>query len=295
MLFRKLWFIFLSVFLLVSACSHSGDFQFDLPETMPGEDAEVRYIKADDGVRLAYREMGRIGAAKAMIIVPGSTMYGYYYLPFMRIMAGEDLYVRAIDLRGHGDSGGKRGDVPAADSLVKDLHRHVADIRSANPDAAVYLCGHSMGAGICGRYLAAYGCDAVSGAVYLAPFFHYRQPGMKDADYVDVHIFKTLFGGDHAVTQVYHPTSDDPKLVRKYTKMMSRASMVSDFSAFRENYSADTLFLIGKKDELFDWRESRRIFPDGKHLDYEVLPDASHLDVDLKGSRAIKQWLKKNH
>lgn len=294
--FRKSGLALLFVIMLLSACGHpAGDFSFEMPDTTYGKDIGVKYIEADDGIQLAYRDMGEIEAPKAMVIVPGSTMYGYYYLPFMRAMAEKELYLRVIDLRGHGDSGGKRGDVPGENTLVNDMDRHISEIRSANSDAEIFLCGHSMGAGICGRYLETYGYGAVAGAVYLAPFFHYRQPGMKDADYVDVNIFKTVFGGNHEVTQVYHPSSDDPKLVRKYTKMMSRASMVSDFSDFRQDYDTDTLFLIGKKDELFDWRESKAIFPDSEPIDYVVLPEASHLDVDLKGGQIIKKWLEKGH
>lgn len=286
-------FVLLFITLAQFSCSHPKDFKFNLPDISPWTDIEIKFLTASDGIKLAYRELGNIQSQKGMIIVPGSTMYGYYYIPFMKSMLDEDLYIRVIDLRGHGDSGGDRGDVPDENSLVEDLNAHVSHINSMNPNMKIVICGHSMGAGVCGRYLETYGYDSVDGAVYLAPFFHYRQPGMKDADYVDVNIFMTIFGSDHEITQVYHPTGDDPKLVRKYTKIMSKASMVKDFFSFKENHTTKSIFVIGKQDELFDWVESQRIFSDSKNISYIILSDATHLDVDVKGSEEVVNWLKR--
>ncbi len=281
------------VLLLINACAvtHEKPFSFHVPEGDYWQDTVLSYLVADGGVRLAYRESGDISAHKAVILVPGSTMYGYYYIPFIKGLSGEDTYVRAIDLRGHGDSEGPRGDVPHEDALVEDLNKHIEQIQSANPQGKIIISGHSMGAGICGRYLEKYGYDSVHGAIYLAPFFHWRQPGMKPARYVDVNIFKTIFGNDHEVTQVYHPSSKDPKLVREYTKMMSKASMVKDYRSFRINHTTPSLYLIGKNDELFDWEKSPGIFKNRENMQLLIVDQATHLDIHIRASRKISQWL----
>jgi pimeloyl-ACP methyl ester carboxylesterase len=283
----------MSVLLMMNACAttNTKQFGFYVPKAEHWQDREVKNITADDGIKLAYREEGDIHCSKAFILVPGSTMYGYYYVPFMDKLASDKLYVRTIDLRGHGDSEGPRGDVPDEFSLIKDLHAHITQILSINPQVKIIISGHSMGAGICGKYLEKYGYDSVAGAVYLAPFFHWRQPGMKSVKYVDVDMFKTIFGDDHGVTQVYHPTSDDLKLVRKYTKMMSKASMVTDYSSFRSNHTTHSLYLIGKKDELFDWEESPSIFKNQSNMELAVIEEATHLDILERCPDEILQWL----
>jgi|GEM_PF-3391711 len=280
------------LFLVIGACATpgNGDFDFFVPDYSGLTDAQVHYLTAYDGVPLAYREIGDTTTEKILLIVPGSTMYGYYYLPFMKDM-GNDLYTRVIDLRGHGDSGGPRGDVPHEESLIDDVHIHIENLISLNPHAQIYIAGHSMGAGICGKYLEKYGYDSVKGAVYIAPFFHYRQPGMKGAGYVDVDIFKTIFGDDHAITQHYHPSGDDPKLVREYTKIMSKASMLSDYNSFRRNHSTQALYLMGTKDELFDWQDSPRIFSGCGSVKVVIIGGATHLDILGTSTKPLLEWM----
>ena len=147
-----------------------------------------------------------------------------------------------------------------------------------------------MGAGICGRYLEYYGFNSVKGVVYISPFFHYKQSGMKNPGYVDVNILKVLFGGDHTISQIYHPSSDDPKLVRKYTNMMRKASMVSDYSEFRKNHTTNTILIIGKKDELFDWEKTIQIFND-KNIKYILLNNTGHLNFKIDFLKKLSKWI----
>ncbi len=283
--------IILAVLLGACASTGSGKFTFYVPDYSGLKDVPPRSISAADGTSLAYRQLGDISSDNVLIIVPGSTMYGYYYLGLMKDISDAGTYTRVIDLRGHGDSGGPRGDVPCEDSLVDDLCAHIDHIRSSNPHARVYIAGHSMGAGICGRYLEKYGYDSVAGAIYIAPFFHYRQPGMKDAGYVDVDIVKTIFGTDHVFTQVYHPTGNDPKLVRNYTKIMSRASMLSSYSSFRRDHTTRALYLIGTRDELFDWQASPKIFSGCGSVEIVTIDGATHLGILEKSAGAIRVWM----
>ena len=125
--------------LTIKACAITDEkpFSFHVPEDEYWQDEALSYLVAGGGVRLAYRESGDISAHKAVILVPGSTMYGYYYIPFIKGLSCEDTYVRVIDLRGHGDSQGPRGDVPHEDTLIEDLNKHIEQIRSANPQGKI--------------------------------------------------------------------------------------------------------------------------------------------------------------
>ena len=286
----------LTILIALTGCAthHSGNVMLKIPSFEPRADMQVQYIKGSDGTSLAYRQTGDLQVDKVLILIPGSTMYGYYYVPYMEKLSQYGIAVRTIDLRGLGDSGGPRGDVPDENSLIRDLHRHIISVRNVNPKAKIFIAGHSASSGICGKYLEKYGYDSVAGVIYFAPFFHWRQPGMKSLNYVDVNYLNVFFGGEHSVTQNYHPDSDDPKLVRQYTKVMVNASMLSDYDSFRSNQNTPSLYLIGKKDELFDWVKSPAIFKDKSHLKVIVYENATHLDILYQSLADTVAWLEQS-
>jgi len=125
--------------------------------------------------------MGSTKCTKGFIFIPGSTMYGYYYVPLIKELSKSNILVRVIDIRGHGDSEGIRGDAPSENSLIEDLNLHIKDLKTKNSEMQIFIGGHSMGGGICGRYLEHYGYNSVKGVVYAAPIFHWRQSGMRNA------------------------------------------------------------------------------------------------------------------
>jgi pimeloyl-ACP methyl ester carboxylesterase len=247
---KKISLLIITVIITIASSFAADNFRFSLPDVAEYKDVSIRFITAKDNIKLAYREAGSPASPIGLIFIPGSTMYGYYYIPLINELSKKNCLVRVIDIRGHGDSEGARGDVQSENDLIEDLSLHIKDLALKNPHMKIIIGGHSMGGGICGRYLEHYGYESVKGVVYVAPFFHYKQPGMKNPGYVDVNIISFIFGGDHSVLQVYHPNSGDPKLVREYTNIMSKASMVSDFSSFRKNHNTPAVYVIGKDDEL---------------------------------------------
>ena len=283
--FTALLSLCILMFILFS-CSAKSNFRFTLPDTASFKDIPVQYLTAPDTAKLAYREIGKPTGNIAFIFIPGSTMYGYYYIPMITELAKYNIFVRIIDIRGHGDSDGTRGDVPNENTLIDDLALHIHDLKLKNPGINIVIGGHSMGGGICGRYLEHYGYDSVKGVVYIAPLFHYMQPGMKNPGYVDVSIIKFLFGGNHTMYQFYHPSSDDPKLVREYSNIMAEASMVKDFPKFRKNHSTNAVYIIGKEDELFEWNKSLQIF-ENKNVKYIVLEKTGHLNYKFDSLKEL--------
>jgi len=293
---RPLLFIHLIIMIIAtSTCSTANNFKFILPDIKNYEDIKIQYLISNDNIKLAYRQIGSAKSKTAFVFIPGSTMYGYYYIPFLKELSRNDILVRVIDIRGHGDSEGPRGDVPYEDSLIDDLALHIKDLKLKNPGINILIGGHSMGGGICGRYLEHNGYNSVKGVVYIAPLFHYKQPGIKNHGYVDIKYLNFLFGGDHTMYQFYNPTSNDPKLVREYSNIMSKASMVSDYSKFRKNHTANTIFIIGKEDELFNWEKATKIFKDEK-VKYIILNNTGHLNfkLDPDSLKELGKWITHN-
>jgi acylglycerol lipase len=87
---------------------------------------------------------------------------------------GEDLAARgyglyAYDLRGHGQSSGKRGQVGRFDEYLDDTEVFLGEVRRAQPGKPLFLLGHSMGGLVCAR-LAEVRPPAVHGLVLSSPF-----------------------------------------------------------------------------------------------------------------------------
>lgn len=62
--------------------------------------------------------------------------------------------VRGFDHRGHGRSGGRRGDVAERDSLLIDLGGFLAQVRQADAGRPLVLVGHSLGGLVAARFVA---------------------------------------------------------------------------------------------------------------------------------------------
>lgn len=84
--------------------------------------------------------------------------------------------VRGFDQRGHGRSGGRRGDIAQPDSLLRDLGAFIDEVRRTDAARPLVLIGHSLGGLVVARFVAeafapqpATWSRAVDGAVLSSP------------------------------------------------------------------------------------------------------------------------------
>lgn len=88
--------------------------------------------------------------------------------PAGMIREATNASVYALDLRGHGNSGGDRGNIDYIGQYEDDLADTIAIIRANHPDHALTVLGYSMGGAIALRF-AAQNNEAVDGYVLVAP------------------------------------------------------------------------------------------------------------------------------
>ena len=96
-------------------------------------------------------------ARGSVLIVHGLGEHGGRYAHVAAHLARAGWAVLGYDQRGHGRSGGPRGGLAQADSLLADLGAVIKHIQSAGPGARpgpLVLLGHSMGGLVAGRYVA---------------------------------------------------------------------------------------------------------------------------------------------
>ena len=122
------------------------------------------------GLHLYFQGWYPAGRSPRAVVVQvhGLGGHGSVYLPLVRglIRAGYTVY--AIDLRGHGHSAGQRGYINRWNEFRTDLARFLTVIRSREPDAVLFLLGHSMGATIALDFLL-HEPDGVQGAIVSSP------------------------------------------------------------------------------------------------------------------------------
>lgn len=103
-------------------------------------------LVAADGVRLfiadwASPEAGRRGG---IVLMHGLGEHCGRYAHVAEFLTSQGWMVRGYDHRGHGRSGGRRGDVPDTETLARDAVMVIEDF-GRRIGSAPFLLGHSMG------------------------------------------------------------------------------------------------------------------------------------------------------
>jgi alpha-beta hydrolase superfamily lysophospholipase len=83
--------------------------------------------------------------AGTVCIVHGLGEHSGRYDRLAGYLCGLGFSVAALDQRGHGRSGGARGDLPPYATLLDDIDRLLGEARSRWPGVPLFLYGHSMG------------------------------------------------------------------------------------------------------------------------------------------------------
>ncbi len=103
-------------------------------------------VETSDGKVLFLRRWdAAVPSRTAFLVLHGITAYSGPYGPLLaQEVAAAGFPVFGLDLRGHGLSDGRRGDIPSRERLVEDLGEALSVVRSKVPQ--VVLLGHSLGA-----------------------------------------------------------------------------------------------------------------------------------------------------
>ncbi|HMH48951.1 MAG TPA: alpha/beta fold hydrolase [Candidatus Acidoferrum sp.] len=225
-----------------------------------------RMLSARDGTPLAARVYA---ASRDVVVVAihGSSGRGRYFHPLATYLSERGVAtVYALDLRGHGESGGRRGDVDYIGQLDDDLADVLSVIRRERPAARIVLLGHSAGGALVLRYAGRAAGPSVDGYVLLAPYLGPDAPTTKVnaggwarpdvpkiRELADKAARGDTSGQDAIVLRFSQPAeSADPLQVLAYSfRMMASLSpgrdLARDLGALRQ----PLLVLAGARDESF--------------------------------------------
>ncbi|MBL8953444.1 MAG: lysophospholipase [Myxococcaceae bacterium] len=152
-------------------------------------------LTAADGVCLQTYALAPEPQPRAsVVVVHGLRDHAVRYQPLADALKAKNMAVYAVDLHGHGRSGGARQRFESIEQLVEDVRQVVKVAKTEHPGVPVFLYGHSLGGLITTTYglehpedlagfiLSAPGIklkpDVTSGQVSAARFFGAVLPGL---------------------------------------------------------------------------------------------------------------------
>lgn len=299
----KYYRILLVSFLTVSSpnvgCSMQNEpFSFkELSEIPEFVIQKSSFFQATDGTPLAYYSFLPKNPSSLIIFYHGGGLYSnksYQYIG-MQLEKNFNIGSYFIDIRGHGFSGGARGDAPTVDQVLQDVTTVIQAVKDKYPTTAIYLVGHSSGAGLLLNY-SGYEKrrdDLYTGYIFLSPYLGPRV----GVERVGAHSFvKSVRVWIYILNQLLrvpsfqhipavffdYPESirkSDPRIVTSYSYTMSVATTPHNPALLFEQLDKPTYMFIGDQDEQFDAEKviafasynkkgmvTAKIVPDGKHL-----------------------------
>lgn len=253
-------------------------------------DGETLFLRRwnPDTVELAKKNI-------AVLIFHGFTAYsGPYNMAGVPISKG-GYTVFGLDYRGHGLSGGNRGDSPGKDRWIGDLAEAVKHIKSLGFSKLVVL-GHSLG-------VAAAMCAAgtipneIAGLILLSGAYEGRKGVSKPLTFFQKAklLSSSVFRPSYRAVEYYREgmtISDDTLWNYRYTP---RFVMMLDVKKLRlpPDLNIPVLVGVGDKDELFEIdkvKEFYNLVP-GNKKQFFIMKGATHARIPFESWEEIVQWL----
>ena len=263
---------------------------------------------ARDGTPLAVRHYGQ-DPAIAIVALHGMFTDGscFHALATELVRRGRAT-VHVPDLRGHGASGGRPGDVDHVGQLDDDLADVLSSVRARHPGAKLVLLGHSSGGALALRHAGTRPDAGVEGYALLAPFLGGDAPTTRRVPggpvMVDLPRFievarRTASGdttGQEQVVLRFDPSGfpGAGAVAQAYTyRMMASLAPRSDLATEFSAIAGPLLVVAGSRDGCFDAeRYEPTISPFAKGT-FRVLPGVTHLGLLLAPLAwdAVAEWI----
>ncbi len=261
-------------------------------------------FKTSDGETLFLRRWNpdTISPAKkdiAVLIFHGFTAYsGPYAMAAIPISKG-GYTVFGLDYRGHGLSGGNRGDSPGKDRWIADLAESVKYIKGLGFKRVVVL-GHSLGVAmaICAADAVP---DQISGLILLSGAYEGRKGLNKPIPFFQQAriLASAVFRPSYPAVEYYRDgmnVSKDTLFNFRYTL---RFMTMLDVKKLRlpPNLNIPVLVGVGDKDELFEIdkvKDFYNLIP-GDKKEFFVMKNATHAKIPLESWEEIVAWLDKTY
>lgn len=232
----------------------------------------------------------------AVLILHGITAYSgpYYFMGEPLSAAGYTTF--GLDYRGHGLSGGIRGDSPSKERSQADRVEALQYIKNLGFEKVVVL-GHSLGVASA-IYLAKDVPDQISGLVLLSGAYRGKLPPREFGFFEQATILTNSLIRPSTPVIAYKREgmvkSKDPLFNFVYTLRFVSMLDVKEL-VFQEVPPMPVLVGMGDKDELFSIESARELYDSipGKNKEFWVIMDATHAKFPPECWNYLVKWLDK--
>ncbi|MGH1339453.1 MAG: alpha/beta hydrolase [Aureispira sp.] len=273
-------FSFLPLFLLAQKKYFSFD-EIHQKNVPANYQYETKRFNSFDNVQIAYYVFNpKEEAIASLVFIHGggaNSKLGYLELA-QTLSEKHQIKTILMDLRGHGESAGRRGDAPSIYHVYRDISE-LLDL-TKEKDKPLYLGGHSSGGGTILNYSTQEGLTDVDGYIFVSPYLgDNAETAREDAvTFFELDISKFISNAqsdglenlnDYAVFFNYpkEVLKASPSIVTALTVCMSNATTPykakEDFAKITKPYG----LFIGQDDELFDSK---------KVIAFDQLPTERH-------------------
>lgn len=251
---------------------------------------------------MLYTEMHPVDKALGTVVIThGIALHSLYYRRLAKLINQHGYQVLLYDVRGHGKSQGKRGDIDRIETFVEDLNQIVNHLKkdTAKP---VYLLGHSMGGVISKCYAATY--DNYDGLIVLSSPNSVKQLGILQwlpMILVGNLRIKTNFQ-DPRLSNLPPDENVEPYALKSFTLRLVFNVLKKGLKFIKKNISKiqkPVLTLHGSEDALVSIDESISFDKSLKNNDHQFVSisggyhNLNHDTVTDEVGKVIGEWL--NH
>ncbi len=257
---------------------------------------DVQFIKAFDGTDIFMTKDGVPNPQAVVVIVHGLAEHSGRYDYVTQKLNENQLSAYRFDLRGHGKSGGTRGDNDALEKFLKDTDLVVALAVQENPGKPIFMLGHSMGGLIAAAYGAVHGSklkgQILSGAaVGFNPLFDQLRETYSEAMGSErmPNALAALVCRDPAVVKAYE---EDPLVLKAVTLRLLYTTFIQGIERLHkniQNYQIPCLILHGGNDLIVPHSGSQWFYDHIKSQDktLKIYPDCYHEILNEKEEKDL--------
>lgn len=272
------------------------------------------FVQAADGCQLAYYSFVPNNPKAVVIFYHGAGLYGNAIHQWIAKELQEKYTIATyvIDIRGHGNSGGLRGDAPNIQTVWNDVSIMINLVRGKHARIPLYLAGHSSGAGLLLNYAAWPAHLSVDGLILLAPYLGPKSGCLKEhADpekrfakkirtwaYVIAGITNGRIAAHVPAVYFNYPglVLKDNKILKYYTVTMSSATTPYQTKEIFQSVRTPTSMFIASDDEQFIAQEIMKYadyIPAGVYRYTEIINNTKHLTLLLQAPELINQMVER--
>lgn len=281
-----------------------ADLGFDQPYQSEAVKFEMR-----DGIQI-HGQKYQYNSNLTVILLHGTLASSYTYNKMSGLLREAlKAEIITIDLRGHGQSGGKPGDISTSNQYVEDLNDIISKIKNDDPNKNMILAGHSMGGGIILKYVETFSQELIDGYLLFAPNLGNNSPTTSQnmelkSNFIKIHLSRGL--GLRMLNEIGIHQYDSLKVVfynlpehmpiKSYSYRSMEASYPEDYKECLRTITKPLFLLVGENDEAFIAKEYPAVIKSYSNGDCVIIEGESHNGIkhNEEAMKKISVWALKN-